>query len=388
MLIDRRLDALTYAAFLPYMGLSLNNQANLLSEVGRRDDALGVWGSAVQAFADSPGAAAELVAWRCRWRFHHDDPAGAAADATLLASTEPSVARDLPSFGRARLRVRAVVAELPSDTVAELPGWATAPIPEETVALVNAWAAVAGSRNEAAYLADHAPALAEAELPGTLAAMADLYPEHPILPRARAVLATIAAGELAEVVAGIASANETTAQVREWMVTPTWAASRAHFEAHRAALLDEGVRQALAARAGGDANAAQHLAILTLAQEVNVADLFDAVTDGTDASDLANDIMASGKAELLASLLTACPGLADVPFAAAAVTAVALALVERADEASQAMGWATGQGDDTQCRAFAGRLRRLMAARPDLAGRLAQVTTALEVADSPPVAAD
>lgn len=206
---------------------------------------------------------------------------------------------DLAFIGRARLRVRTVVLELSADTVTDLPAWATRPIPDGTVDLVNAWASVAGSREEAPFLTDHAAELATAELADTLAAMAALYLDNPILPRAQAVVAAIGAGNFDEVHAALAGANEAMAVVREWMATLSWPASRAYFEANRESLLSDSVAEVLAAWADQDGDAAQHLALLRLAQYVAVPDLFDAVADDTDAVDLVNDIIGLGQAALV-----------------------------------------------------------------------------------------
>lgn len=71
----------------------------------------------------------------------------------------------------------------------------------------------------------------------------------------------------------------------------------------------------------------------------------------------------------------ACPSLARTAFYGPAVTAVVLALADR-DEATALMEQAGG--DPTQRRAFAGRLRRLVGARPELADRIVPLAAVLE----------
>ena len=376
--IHRRLAEANPAAFLPNLATSLNNQANLFSEVGRRDEALGAWEEAIGGLSDKPGPAAELVAWRCAWRFGHADLEGARADAGLVAARTPASDADLPFLGRARQRVRAVAAALPADVLTDLPSWATMPISDDAVNLVESWASVAGSLDEAAFLTEHSGQLAAADIPETLAAMADLFPEHPMLARAQAVVAAVGAGEFEQILATIGAANEAVAVLRGWMGTPSWAASRAYFEANRTALQSDAVTEVLGSWADQEPAALQHLALLRLAGDVAVPDLFDAVADGSDAVDLANDALVRGQPELLGLLLTALPALAEASFYGSAVTAVALADVDRADEAASAIERAAAEGDPTQRRAFAARLRRLVGARPDRADRIAPLVEALE----------
>lgn len=245
----------------------------------------------------------------------------------------------------------------------------------EVVQLVDAWAGVAGSREEAAFLAEHADELARPDLPPNLATIADLYPDHPFLLRAEAVVAAIGSGDFEELRAAIADANEATARIRDWIATPSRPASRSFFEANREQLSSEVAIRELEAAAARDPGAAQHLALVRLAEHVPLPDLFDAV-------DLANDMVSQGRAELLGPMLMACPALAQTAFYGPAVTAVALAVADRAEEATSLIESAIGQGDRTQRTAFASRLRRLAVSRPELADTIGPLVSALEASAS------
>lgn len=96
--LRRRLAEASPAAFLADLAMSLNNQAKFLAEVGRREEALANWDGAVAAFSGRPGVQAELLAWRSAWRLAHDDPDGAASDVALLASLQPPGDADVPSM--------------------------------------------------------------------------------------------------------------------------------------------------------------------------------------------------------------------------------------------------------------------------------------------------
>jgi len=151
---------------------------------------------------------------------------------------------------------------------------------------------------------------------------------------------------------------------------------RAYLQDNRQALLGEQVVAILEVWSEQDPAAAQHLALLRLAVHVAVPDLFDAVADAGDAIDLVNDVIVRAEVELVALILVACPALERTEFYGPAFTAVALALADRRDEAAEVMGQAGG--GPTQRRALAGRLRRLIAARPELDGRIAALAAALE----------
>ena len=364
-------------AFLPDLATSLNNQANMLSEVGRRAEALARYEEAAAAFAGRPGHHAELLASRAAWRAGRGDLVGALADLRVLAAAQPADPDQLAPLGRARRSARALAAQLPLDLAGSLPAWATAPIPDAATALVNAWAPVAGTRAEAELLAGHAPDLADPATAGAVPILADLHPGDAFLARCLAVLDAVAAHGLEATLAALAAANDQAVTVREWIATPTWSASRDMLEARQEVLLSPDVEALLEEQADGDATAAQHLAIVRLCRQLPIADVYDLLTDVTDAAEQANAALARGDGQRLRLVLLASPSLAQSPFHGPATLAALALLAGQPDDAVEWAKEAAAQGSPTQRRAFAGRLERLAAARPEHADATTRLVAAL-----------
>ena len=280
-------------------------------------------------------------------------------------------------MGRARRSARALAAELPLDLAGSLPAWATAPIPDTATALVNAWAPVAGTRAEAELLANHTPDLADPAIAGAVPILTDLSPGDAFLAHCLAVLDAVAAHGLEATLAALGAANDQAVTVREWIATPTWSASRDMLEARQEVLLSPGVEALLEEQADGDATAAQRLAILRLCRQLPIADVYDLLTDVTDAAEQANAALARGDEARLRLVLLASPGLARSPFHGPAALAALALLAGQPDDAVERAKEAAAQGGPTQRRAFAGRLERLAAARPEHADATARLVAAL-----------
>jgi hypothetical protein len=325
----------------------LNNQANLLSEVGQRAEALDRYEEAVAAFAGRPGYHAELLASRAAWRAGRDDLDGALADLRILATARPDGPDQLGPLGRARRSARALAAELPLALASSLPAWATVPIPDTATALVNAWAAVAGTRIEATLLADHAPDLADPAIAGAVSILAELYPGDAFLARCLAVFEAIADHGLEATLAFLGAANDRAVTVREWLATPTWSDSKDLLEACQEVLLSPDVETLLEEQADGDATAGQHLAIVRLCRQLPIADVYDLVTDVTDAVEQANAAVARGDEQRLRLVLLASPSLARSPFHGPAALAVLALLADQLDDALEWAKEAAAQGSPT-----------------------------------------
>ncbi|MGH8885710.1 MAG: hypothetical protein ACRDYX_11150, partial [Egibacteraceae bacterium] len=357
---------------------SLNNQANRLSEVGRRAEALARYEEAAAAFAGRPGHHAELLASRAAWRAGCDDLDGALADLCALAAAQPADPDQLAPLGRARRSARALAAELPPALAGPLPAWATAPIPDTATALVNAWASVAGTRAEAKLLAEHTPDLTAPAIADAVPILAALYPGDPFLARCLAVLEAVTEHGLEATLAALQAANDREVTVREWIATLTWAASRDVLEAHQEILLGPDVEALLEERADREATAAQHLAIVRLCRQLPIADVYDLLTDVTDAVDQANDSIQRGDEQRLHLVLLASPDLARSAFFGPGSLAALALLAGRSDDALELIKTAAAQGSQTQRRAMAGRLNRLAAARPEHTAAIAGMVAALQ----------
>ncbi|MGH8895507.1 MAG: tetratricopeptide repeat protein, partial [Egibacteraceae bacterium] len=376
--LRRRLAEDNPGAFLPDLAMSLNNQATLLSEVGRRAEALARYEEAAVAFAGRPGHHAELLASRAAWRAGRDDLDGALTDLRILAAAQPADPDQLAPLGRARRSARALAAELPPALAGSLPAWATAPIPDTATALVNAWAAVGGTRTEAELLDEHAPDLADPAIVGALPILVELYPGDAFLARCLAVLEAVAEHGLEATLAALGASNDRAATLREWIATSTWSDSRDMLETRQEALLGPDVEALLEAQADGDATAAQHLAIVRLCRQLPIADVYDLVTDVTDAVEQANAAVARGDGQRLRLVLLASPSLARLSFHGPAALAALALLADQLDDALEWVKEAAAQGSPTQRRAFAGRLERLASACPEHADAVARVVAALQ----------
>lgn len=356
----------------------LNNLSVRLSEVGRRAEALARYEEAAAAFAGRPGHHAELLASRAAWRAGCDDLDGALADLCALAAAQPADPDQLAPLGRARRSARALAAELPPALAGPLPAWATAPIPDTATALVNAWASVAGTRAEAKLLAEHTPDLTAPAIADAVPILAALYPGDPFLARCLAVLEAVTEHGLEATLAALQAANDREVTVREWIATLTWAASRDVLEAHQEILLGPDVEALLEERADREATAAQHLAIVRLCRQLPIADVYDLLTDVTDAVDQANAAVARGDEQRLDLVLLASPDLARSAFFGPGSLAALALLAGRSDDALELIKTAAAQGSQTQRRAMAGRLNRLAAARPEHTAAIAGMVAALQ----------
>ncbi|MGH8909961.1 MAG: tetratricopeptide repeat protein [Egibacteraceae bacterium] len=374
----RRLADADPAAFLSDLAMSLHNHANRLSEAGRRTEALTGYGEVVAAFADRPGYQAELLASRAAWRARHGDAEGALADLLVLAVVQASDAPgQLEPLGRARREARELAAELPAALSGQLPAWATAPIAEATAALVDAWAAATRTRDEAALLAGHGPDLADPATAGAVRVLAQLYPEKALLARCIGILEAIAAYGPDATLAALEAANDRAVTLREWIATPTWSASRDLLEARRELLLGPDVEALLEEQADDDATATQHLAIVRLCRQLPIAEVYDLITDVTDAAVQATDAIQRGDGPTLQLVLLASPDLARSAFHGPAALATLALLAGHPDDALNLAKTASAQGTPTQRRALAGRLARLAAAHPNHAPAIAPMLAAL-----------
>ena len=172
----RQLATTNPAAFLPNLAMSLNNLANHQAEAGDRQSALDTMKEVASYLA--PGPAAEIMLGRARWRLSGETAEAVVPDvreAAALADGEP----DPVWSGRARRAVREAVTSWPNQNdlaAADLPAWATEPLPDEFVEILNEWLRSQAWPQQEQILRDHHGELAARAGQAALRVALALYP--------------------------------------------------------------------------------------------------------------------------------------------------------------------------------------------------------------------
>ena len=389
----RRLAQTNPAAFLPNLATSLNNLSNQQSDTGDRDGALAAWEA---AWADlPPGAQAELMVAKYRWRAGREDAEGAIGDLLRAVQAADAETGDLRLAARARQQVRDAVtpltSSLPPQVVEELPPWVTTPIPDRAVELVNTWLSAPAWLDQERILTEHVEQLTHPGNRVAIDALAALHADNGKLDFLRQVIADIGARGSEPVLAEIRATGAHATLIHDWIAAPTWSASQRFLTEHPELLADPFTAELLESMRG-DPAAEQHLAIIRLAGNVPLPEIFDAVLDPTDARDLFLKITESGDADRIRNLWFAAPQLAQDPFAGPFAAALVTALTaDGVDEETRATAQelieeAAHNATDRDRRDALAQLRRLATNRPDRAATVNELARVL--ADPPPLAAD
>jgi hypothetical protein len=336
--IYRRLAEANPAAYLPSLARVLNNLVDRLDG-----------GPAGEAAWEQAGAALPLAAargeLRAAWarRLAHgghlnaalEHLSRAAADVDSPQGTEADRAH-IEVVTRARHAIRALVQGLQQGGAAGFPVWATAPLPEAHLTLVNA--VHAGT-----------DILLTPEFRQTLLALVDLYPGH--------------AGPT--VLLDLLQAHDW--QVADaWIATPTWTESMEYHRTHLVELSGGPVRDLLAAIDHDDAR--QHAAILDLADRLPLETVYTIVTDAGAAERAALAAVEDGDLDLLPILATASPALHSREPAMDLLAAVLLLARGEVDQSCEIAKQIAEQTKLATRRAFAGHLHGLHRRRPEIDG--------------------
>ena len=376
----RQLVETTPQAFVPNLAMSLSNLANRLSELGRREEALVELRETTVTLDLPPEHAADLDARIASWHlsFGIADDALSCLDRVAAVGTE--VVKDLRVLGVARRRARAVVEGIiqaggpESVSDAALPQWMIVPVDPAVVDLASSWARIAGSADEAEFLAGSAGIIAEPSTVAGLAILANLYPGDVRLAHARGVVGAVADQGIDAVVSAIGEGNATVDAVRQWLAMLTWAEKREFFHARRQ-LLESAEAETLLSQ--DEPVLVQHLAILRLVAD-GVRDPFSLAADPDAASDALHEAVRSGRPERLALLAMVAPGLAAQPFQGGMLRSGAALAAGNLDVATAAAEAAAAVGTVDQRRGAAARFRQLATRRPDLAEGATELAQALD----------
>ena len=359
--IRRRLAEASPAAYLPDLAMSLTNLAHQQADAGEERLALEAFDA---AWSDlTPGARAELMLARARWRAGRDDQVGAVAD-RAEAAYQAAQESDPRWAGRSRRTVRDALRTTGDDdhSTSGLPKWAWRPLPEEMVALIDRWLGAAGWAERESLLREHVD-LASAPRRDELRLAREIYPEvEPLAQLVRVVDEIVARGH-DQVLAEYRREHEHADLLHEWLATPTWTDSRNLLRRHPD-LASDPRTAAVLEQATEDPMLAQHLGIVGLVARMPVNEVYDMVMDVGMAVDAAMTCVENGDMATLADLRLATPQLGELPFVAPFLAAVRAVLTADHRDVLDVAEEATEQGTDTQRAAAAARLRRLARREP------------------------
>ncbi|MGH4014498.1 MAG: hypothetical protein ACRDSL_11365 [Pseudonocardiaceae bacterium] len=312
------------AAYLPHLVTSLNNLAGHLAGLDQISDAVDVYTTCVDAFAESPGIRDALIIERAGFHVRHGDPpTGLRELATLLASEETDTPDAIVLAARNALRGHRSRNALDVDhawwTVNRTgpPDWLS--LTPEQIGIVVEWIVAPTWRQSKSYLAAH-----EKEL---LADSAFVALEELLLlvaPRAERHLDL-----LDEVMAvGIDSAYQPLLLedlVADWISVESWQDSRSFAEEHASELVTPEAEIALI-RLGHATATVVHLAVLGLARQDGLEAAYGCVTDRQLAADRMRRALAEAESDTIAQLALLEGRVFGESFAAAAHLAVASSL--------------------------------------------------------------
>jgi hypothetical protein len=348
----------------------LNNLGVRLSELGRREEAVAAFHQAGENM--DAGTRAELDLALARWRSRLGDSASDIASDLIRAASRADHEQHPQRGAHARRAVRAAITEIqPHDPLTETPVWATAPLPDTVVALLNRVLAQANWAQRATIL--RSPEVKPVRDPSAQSArsvLAALYSDSPAIVHLLQVLDAADEHGLDPVLDTLQAAEEHQALVRGWLETPTWTASRRYLRRHPGLLTNSRTIEILAADAGNP-TARQHLAIARLATTMPIDAVYDVVLDMPDAIDAALDAIDRADLDQLTELWFTAPALSRDPFIGPYLAAVLTARHhEGADQARELARMAAQHGDEDTRKAAAAKLTVLAERLPELADLL------------------
>ncbi|PZS25316.1 MAG: hypothetical protein DLM59_20485, partial [Pseudonocardiales bacterium] len=367
------------AAFLPDLVRTVAVRAAVLTSLGRADEAFGAYDAAAVGLPET--AVAQLLVARAATQ-----PPGPQAWADVVQATQLiDRSRDWVAAAFARRQARASLYGSPllawqEPGRAAAPRWLTQPYPEGLVRLVNGWM---GASEPAGMDASLTALLTAVSAPGGDAELDVLIALHADTPGVNAVPESLDEARRDGVKAVTTSRHEDEqrrADLATWLDTPTWAASRAFLQTRPRLLTDPQVLSALSS-ARADPVASIHLGIARLAEHLPIDDIYDIVTDTSDARDAALEAVEKADADLLRDLALAAPALLRQAFVGPFL-ALTLALLDRDTEtAADLASVAAQQAVDGEIATGTARLQRLARRRPDLAPDVTRVLAVLRPPD-------
>ena len=374
--------------FLPDLTRSLADLADRLTDVGRVDEAAGVFDRVLEANPRPGWPRGVLLLARARQRAGDDLFAPAAADA-VEAVRLLDAAGDRSRHGEARqllrrLRTRAPAAVARAWDAGELPPWLRHPtVDAEVTQTLVAWIQTDDWDASFAFLAEHADAVLSDLGEAGLEHLVDEYPDaaatldqHLGLLRDARAHGVDAARE--RFVADFA-ANALRQDLEAWIATPTWAASAGHLTAHADRLLTAEAEEVMGRLVAERPDRLAYLALLQISRARGVDEAHALLADPAAC---ATALAAAATPEQRLPLARLIAGRNATDAESHLAHALAAAEVGATDEAAWALRRCRDTGASWQRPGFARRLEEFAAAHPEVA--VDPLRRALRQDDDPP----
>ena len=361
-------------ALLPDLAGSLNNQATMLSALGRRDDARKIWRETIDTLP--PHSASILRGDLVQSLLKDNDYDAAVTElGTAIASADsPGAVSHI--VDRARQRARAILWTLaendPSLHELGVPLWARTPIAETDIAFLNEWQEAAQTPGEeAAFVRRNHERLSQPALESVVESLRHLHTSNPSIGHFASVMAEIAQVGVEAVETRMRADGETLVAIREWISTPDWEESRRYLKGHVTTLLTNRARELL-----GDPRRApvisQHAAILELSREAGFGPdrAYDLVQQPSDAIKACMTAIRDGDLSQLTLTVRCAPSALSLQPHGAFIAAFAYLAGQQFEAADDALTQAAALADQSDALASIGRLKDFQASQPSYAATM------------------
>jgi hypothetical protein len=357
--MHRQLATANPAAFLPNLATSLNNLSNQQSNT--RITA-GAWEEAIVSLESHPHAQGEL-------RSHYAEQLTSWGEKEraldqLVQATQDCSDGSPQLLRRARHRIRSTAMHLEVQDP-RLPGWATDPLPDEVLDLLNRWAQATEWPSIEAFLRTYADRLLLPECRHHLHLATVLFPGDQRIENLTAVLVKVDRDSLDTFVDAERRGYDRNLLLQAWIDTPTWTESQAFLDEHRGELHTTEVEAILTEL--DDRVASQHLAVLHLTGQLTTEETYRIVTDRDRAAEHAHHAVENADIARLRDVVNAHPNLFN-DNSGALFAVILTAAAGESEPAAQIARMIAEQATDIQRRATAIRLRELHQRLPDIGG--------------------
>lgn len=362
---------------------ALEDLSHQSTATGQEDSTAHVWHSVIDAMSCSEARSTVRAAWarslatRGELEMASHQLQRAALEADCLPSGDGvDHEKWMILVRKARLAVRSAVRNTSLD-LDGLPLWATAPVPESHVALVNTIGHSPDWPTAREALNSNRDILTTAAFATSLEVILALQPGDTMLDMIVQVLREIAQSGADAYFAQQEVLHTHRTLLEAWIGTNTWAESAEFYRQHKVALAADDCKSVLLNIDSGLAK--QHLAILDLGATMGTDELFAIVADPSVAEEAALNAIEAGDLDRMATIAVAAARLQARPMSWALVKALLLLAEDELDHAVILCQQIAEHGNPMQRRAHAARLRALRRHRPQLTG-VQELAAAIDLA--------
>jgi hypothetical protein len=278
------------------------------------------------------------------------------------------------------MRARHAIRALANPDDGHLPVWATAPLPQPHLDLVNSFGQADDWPSIKRILTLHHDILRSAEFRQTLTAFRALYVDNPVAGQLAALLDEIDDFGLDPILAHYQADHDRRALLNDWISTTTWPESFAFLDDHAATLTGTEFRELLAEDESEIAQ--QHLAILDLVTQFPIERVQAIVVDANTAEEAAFDAIEQGNLTLLKAISMASVALQDREITSAIIAVIDLVATDSPEQASTLARQIAEHATKVQRRANAIRLTALRQRKPELSA-LDEIIKIIRPSDQP-----